>query len=191
VRLSKTVPTTVVTRSGETINTFPLFLGIYTDKTTEFQKTVDVCRIINLSLPFHLHRQHHNIHTLGILPSFKIPSSNCGTTQMDHYQREIKFQMIQLFYGAFIALFENAAKCGVVVSGVNGKGVVETMMAFPRLLCYDADNECHIDMSGARQCWNCSVSHSELDNSQIICGQGPCKQLTSQQFNDLRRSALK
>ncbi len=190
VRISRTVPQTI-DFNGQQLNAFPLFLGVYTDKTSVFQKTVDVCRIINLSLPFHLHRQHHNIHTLGILPSFKLPSSNCGTMQFNQYQREIKYQMCQIFYGVFIALFENAAKNGIIVSGFNSHGVSEKMVAFPRLLCYDGDNESHWEMSGAKQCWNCNVTHDNLDNYQVACGQGECKPLCSLEFNKLRHEALR
>jgi hypothetical protein len=99
--------------------------------------------------------------------------------------------MLQLFYAMIITLFEQSAACGLLVSGLNSEGVLEKMIAFPRLLNYDADNETFWDMSGSRKCWQCDVRQQDLHLSHVKCGQAPhCVEFSSDLFHIYRDAAL-
>ncbi len=107
-------------------------------------------------------------------------------------QRSVKFQMLQVFYSAVIALFEQPAVHGILVSGLNAHGERETMIAYPRLLFYDGDNESHWDMSGCRKCWCCNVQESDLASGDHSCGvHTDCAVICSSDFNSLRINALR
>ncbi len=185
------MPTTCI-KNSKRYDAFPLFLYLYSDKTTDVQKTLDVWRVGIANLPFNEMRQHHNNHTFGLAPLFKVPTSNCGNKSNSDDQREIKFQSQQFCYATFLTYFEFHAKNGVLVSGVNMDGVREYAVAFPRLLFIDGDNESHWDLSGFRKCYYCAVPLNQLSSEDhVCCGGAECEPLSSDKFQEIRQGALK
>lgn len=179
--------------NGKQYKAFTLFLSFYSDATNANKRSADIFRVTNECLPFELSRMEVNNHTVSLIPQFKLASHNNGKSQMTPAQRKIRFQMQQFAYAAVVALFEQPAKNGIIVSGYNEHGVFEEMIAFPRLLTMNGDNSALWDWSGCRRCYMCNVSRVNLDNCDAECccgGVSDARPITSSLFNTLRHNAL-
>ncbi len=193
VQVSTSVPDSAVI-DGVEYPAFPLLIGIYCDKTNSIQKTVDICRIVNHSLPFAESRKHMNNFDFAMLPIVQKPNSNCGKQSNNRDDRLDKFQAQQIAISAILAYFEGGAKHGILVSGINTEtNEREFRVAFLRLFAMDADNECHWDLTGCRRCFKCGVNHADFDKHECICGNAisGCSPLTSAQFNQYRDGAVR